>query len=209
MSSVSFASLLCSRLCHDLVSPVGALSNGVEILADEQSPEMREQVLGLLEQSARQTSNRLQFFRLAFGTGGNFAAEIDPREGHKALAAFLDGSRIRLNWNVGASGLDKSTLKLLLNLALVAAESIIREGELRIELHLPGRGGELAVTAMAQRLTLSDTMRAALSGQLREDALDPKTAPAYLASTLAREIAAEIAVFFETAETLKLIARFS
>jgi len=208
MSSVSFASLLCSRLCHDLVSPVGALSNGVEILADEQSPEMREQVIGLLEQSARQTSNRLQFFRLAFGTGGNFAAEIDPREAHKALTAFLDGSRIRLEWNVGRSALEKSTLKLLLNLALVAAESIIREGEIQVELHAPERASDLEVTAIADRLVFPDAMRAALSGQLREDALDPKTAPAYLAWSIASELSSDIVVSLEDAKTLRMIARF-
>jgi len=209
MSSVSFAALLCSRLCHDLVSPVGALSNGVEILADEDSPEMREQVLALLDQSARQTSNRLQFFRLAFGTGGSFGAEVDPREGFKALASFLDGSQVELDWSVSVAGLRKPALKLLLNMALIAAESVIRKGELKVEVHARGSETEITVTAIAERLNFPDTTRAALSGRLREDALDPKTAPAFLANAVARELPAELEVSSGDANTLILTARVS
>ena len=70
MNAVELASLLCSRLCHDLLSPVGALNNGIELLADEQDPEMRERCLELLAESARASANKLKFFRLAFGAGG-------------------------------------------------------------------------------------------------------------------------------------------
>ncbi|RME62159.1 MAG: histidine phosphotransferase, partial [Alphaproteobacteria bacterium] len=73
---LGFAAILCSRLCHDLVSPVGALVNGIEILAEEDDAQMRAQVLALLEDSARQTANRLQFFRLAFGAGGGFGKDV-------------------------------------------------------------------------------------------------------------------------------------
>src|SRR5690349_24069014 len=85
MNSVELASLLCSRLCHDLLSPVGALNNGIELLADEQDPEMRERCLELLAESARATANKLKFFRLAFGAGGGFGEEIDTREAKVAL----------------------------------------------------------------------------------------------------------------------------
>ena len=86
MNPVELASLLCSRLCHDLLSPVGALNNGIELLADEQDPEMRERCLELLSESARASANKLKFFRLAFGAGGGFGDEIDTREARTALA---------------------------------------------------------------------------------------------------------------------------
>jgi len=209
MSSVSFASLLCSRLCHDLVSPVGALSNGVEVLAEENSADMRDQVVALLDQSARQTSNRLQFFRLAFGTGGNFGARVDLEHGRAALTAFLESSKIALNWTAGGGELDKSALKLLLNLALVASEALVRGGELGVEVHDGGGTTRLAVVAAGERLTFPDAMRSALEGGLREEDLDPKTAPAYLAYLLAQELPAELRIDASEAETLTLQARLA
>src|SRR4028119_1136396 len=81
MNAVDLASLLCSRLCHDLMSPVGALNNGIELMADEHDPEMREKCLELLGESARASANKLKFFRLAFGAAGGFGASMDTREG--------------------------------------------------------------------------------------------------------------------------------
>ena len=85
MNAIELASLLCSRLCHDLLSPVGALNNGLELMADEQDPEMRERCLELLAESAKASASKLKFFRLAFGAGGGFGEEIDTREARTAL----------------------------------------------------------------------------------------------------------------------------
>ena len=79
MNAVDLASLLCSRLCHDLMSPVGALNNGIELLADETDPDMREKCLELLADSARASANKLKFFRLAFGAAGGFGDAISTR----------------------------------------------------------------------------------------------------------------------------------
>ena len=84
-SSVDFASLLCSRLCHDLLSPVGAINNGVELLADEHDPEMRGRCLELLGESARTSANKLKFFRLAFGAAGGFGEEVHTGEARTAI----------------------------------------------------------------------------------------------------------------------------
>ena len=101
MNAIELASLLCSRLCHDLLSPVGALNNGIELLADEQDPEMRERCLELLAESARASANKLKFFRLAFGAGGGFGDEIDTREAKTALEGLYGAEkRIELGWMV-------------------------------------------------------------------------------------------------------------
>src|SRR5437763_14022932 len=93
MDAVDLASLLCSRLCNDLMSPVGALNNGIELLADEQDPEMREKCLELLEDTARASANKLKFFRLAFGAAGGSGEQIDSHEAEAALAGALDPER--------------------------------------------------------------------------------------------------------------------
>ena len=74
---IDLASLLCSRLCHDLLSPVGALSNGLELLSSEDDPEMRDRCVELLEQSATISTNKLKFFRLAFGAAGGFGERVE------------------------------------------------------------------------------------------------------------------------------------
>src|SRR3954463_4972427 len=101
MNAVDLASLLCSRLCHDLMSPVGALNNGIELLADESDPDMREKCVELLAESARATANKLKVFRLAFGAAGGFAEDIGTHEAEGALKGLFgaDG-KIELGWVV-------------------------------------------------------------------------------------------------------------
>ena len=85
VSPVDFASLLCSRLCHDLLSPIGALNNGLELLADETDPAMRERCMELLADSARVSASKLKFFRLAFGAAGGFGETVATDEARGAI----------------------------------------------------------------------------------------------------------------------------
>src|SRR5258706_13839108 len=71
MNDLDFAALLVSRVCHDLVSPVGAVVNGLEVLEDETDPAMRADALLLVASSAEQAAARLQFARIAFGAAGS------------------------------------------------------------------------------------------------------------------------------------------
>ena len=75
--ALELAALLCSRVCHDLISPVGAIVNGLEVLDDNPKPEDRDFALDLIRKSAKTASARLQFCRLAFGAAGSAGAQID------------------------------------------------------------------------------------------------------------------------------------
>lgn len=133
VSPIDFASLLCSRLCHDLLSPVGALNNGLELLGDENDPEMRIRVFQLLSESARVSANKLKFFRLAFGAAGGFGEQVDAREAKTAIEGLLaDNKRTQFNWWVETETLPKSALKVMLNLALIASEALVRGGTLDV-----------------------------------------------------------------------------
>ena len=133
MKPIDFASLLCSRLCHDLMSPVGALNNGIELLADETDPEMREKCLELLADSARASANKLKFFRLAFGAAGGFGEVVDTREAEIALEGLFGPERkIELGWAVSEEKLPKDAVKLLLNLAMLAGDALVRGGRLDV-----------------------------------------------------------------------------
>jgi len=99
ISPIDLASLLCSRLCHDMLSPVGALSNGLELLAEEKDPEMRARCFELLEQSAKISADKLKFFRLAFGAAGGFGERVDVGEARQVIAALAGGGGgVPLNW---------------------------------------------------------------------------------------------------------------
>src|SRR5436305_10184708 len=188
MNAVDLASLLCSRLCHDLMSPVGALNNGIELLADEPDPDMREKCLELLADSARASANKLKFFRLAFGAAGGFGEEIDTHEAEAALeGVFGPERRIELGWVVGDDKLPKGAVKLLLNLALLAGDALVRGG--RLDVGAESREGEIevAVRAGGPRILLDPLLRETLATGGSAGTVEPRAAGAWLAHSLASE----------------------
>ena len=188
MNPVDLASLLCSRLCHDLMSPVGALNNGIELLADEQDPDMREKCLELLADSARASANKLKFFRLAFGAAGGFGEEIDTAEAQAALeGVFGPERRIELGWVVSEGKLPKGAVKLLLNLALLAGDALVRGG--RLDVGAEARDGviELVIRADGPRILLDPALRETLAKGANGGGVEPRAAGAWLAHNLAAE----------------------
>jgi len=188
MNPVDLASLLCSRLCHDLMSPVGALNNGIELLADEDDPDMREKCLELLEDSARASANKLKFFRLAFGAAGGFGEEIDTAEAQGALeGVFGPERRIELGWVVSESKLPKGAVKLLLNLALLAGDALVRGGRLDVGAESTDEVVELVIRAEGQRILLDPVLRETLTRGGTGGTIEPRAAGAWLAHSLASE----------------------
>ncbi|NUT00845.1 MAG: histidine phosphotransferase [Sphingomonas sp.] len=206
MNAVDLASLLCSRLCHDLMSPVGALNNGIELMADEQDPEMRAQCLDLLGDSARATANKLKFFRLAFGAGGGFADLIDANEARVALEGIFGSERrIELGWMVAPEKLSKGALKLLLNLALIAGDALVRGGRLDVGAETTGEGLEIAIRGEGPRVMLDAGIRDILSnGATGDEQIEPRTAGAWLARALAKEAGGAIRLSEPAPEVLMI-----
>ena len=208
MNSVDFASLLCSRLCHDLMSPVGALNNGIELLADETDPEMREKCLELLADSARASANKLKFFRLAFGAAGGFGEEVDTHEAEVALEGlFGPERRIELGWAVGEEKLPKDAVKLLLNLAMIAGDALVRGG--RLDVGAERRNGEieLAVRAEGVRILLDPALRETLSTGGSGERLEPRAAGAWLAHQLVVEAGGSLQLSDPASDALLIGAR--
>jgi histidine phosphotransferase ChpT len=195
MKSHEFASLLCSRLCHDLLSPVGALNNGIELLTDEHDPEMRARCLDLLGESARASANKLKFFRLAFGAAGGFADEVDTREARVAIEGLFGGDgRINLGWMVDMPMISKSALKVLLNLVLIAGDSLVRGGRLDVGAERHGDGLDIVARAEGPRIVLDAELKRALAGDAAEDAIAPRAAAAWLVHCLVDEAGGEVQI---------------
>ncbi|MEG3146088.1 histidine phosphotransferase family protein [Sphingomonas sp. RT2P30] len=188
ISPVDFASLLCSRLCHDLLSPVGALNNGLELLADEHDPEMRQRCLELLGESAKASANKLKFFRLAFGAAGGFGETIDTREARAAIEGLFGANhRVNLGWLIEDPTLPKGGIKVLLNLALLAGDALIRGGQLDIGAEYQNGQVEIVVRAEGPRIILDAELRQALLGETGDAVVTPRAAAAYLVHALVAE----------------------
>ena len=145
------AELLCSRLCHDLISPVGAIANGLEFLA-ESDPQLRSDAIGLVGSSATQAAARLAFYRLAFGAGGGEDKTIRFGEVQKTIVNFVADKKIELDWSPPAIAPDATLSapfgKLLLNLTLLGLEALPKGGQL--SLCLPPLSGEDEITLIAR-----------------------------------------------------------
>ncbi len=179
--TLDLASLLASRLCHDLLSPVGALSNGLELLAEEKDPEMRKRCFELLEQSAKISADKLKFFRLAFGAAGGFG-DMVPVEEPRALVDALasNNARVSVNWALGVASMPKPAVKVLLNFALLGMEALVRGGTLDIGAESRGGASEIVVRAAGPRIAFDQAIGAALEGVLGDDGLTSRNAPAFM-----------------------------
>jgi histidine phosphotransferase ChpT len=205
MNAVDLASLLCSRLCHDLMSPVGALNNGIELLADETDPDMREKCLELLSDSARASANKLKFFRLAFGAAGGFGESIDTHEAQAALeGVFGPERRIEVGWVVTDGKLPKGAIKLLLNLSLLAGDALVRGGQLDVGAESRDGEIEIAVRAEGPRILLDPVLRETLASGGSDGSVEPRAAGAWLAHSLAAEAGGSIQLSDPASEVLMI-----
>jgi histidine phosphotransferase ChpT len=185
-TEIDFASLLCARLCHDLLSPVGAMNSGLELLADEHDPEMRQRCMDLLAESAKAAANKLKFFRLAFGAAGGFGAEVDPKEAKLVIEPMVTSSgRTVLEWAVPAQMMPKRAVKILLNLVLLANDALVRGGTLSVGAEARAGEQEIVIRANGQKIIMDSAIRQALTGQLDPAAVDSRTAVAWMAHMLA------------------------
>ncbi len=188
-SQTDLASLLCSRLCHDLLSPVGALSNGLELLADENDPEMRARCLELLEQSAKISTDKLKFFRLAFGAAGGFGDAVPVEEAHDVIAALAsDAKAVELNWAVEGNSLPKPAVKVMLNLAQIGLDALIRGGTMDVGAEMRDGNVEIVVRSNGDRIAFDETIGQALQGDLPASELSSRTAAAHMICLVAEEL---------------------
>ena len=194
--------LLCSRLCHDLIGPVGAINNGIEILNDDDDPALREEAVKLLTHSVTEAVRRLTFFRLAFGAAGGLGETIRFDEARKAAEGMFALGRVKLAWSMPAGetdALDKGAMKVLLNLILFATAALPRVGTVTIVLPAPGGAGAAGLdgtrlSAQGNGARVTDDMQAALALTLDDAALDPHNAAAQLLGYLARDLGARLAI---------------
>jgi histidine phosphotransferase ChpT len=165
LGDLELAALVSSRICHDVINPVAAISNGLEMLAEEPDEAMREAAMDLIRKSAAQASAKLQFARLAFGAAGSAGAEIDLRDAEKVAREFLAGSgKHQVTWQGPAVTLPKNKVKLLLNLVALGAVALPRGGVVNVEIEGTPPDVGFVVKAKGDSARLNDQVKSLLAG---------------------------------------------
>jgi len=197
IEALDLAALLCSRVCHDLISPVGAIVNGLEVLEEAKDEETKTFALDLITKSARNASAKLQFCRIAFGAAGSAGAQIDVGDAETISRGFLEDDKTKLAWNLPRALLPKNRVKLLLNLLLVAGQTIPRGGRLTVDPIGAGDSMGFKVSAAGVNAKVPPAVAALLAGDAGETALDAHRIQPFYASLLAQASGVKAAMAME------------
>jgi len=186
IEALDLAALVCSRVCHDLISPVGAIVNGLEELEEEKDEATKEFALDLIKKSARTASAKLQFCRIAFGAAGSAGAQIDLGDAETIARGFLEDEKTKLAWNLPRALSPKNRVKLLLNMLIIAGQAIPRGGRISVDPVGSGESMGFKVTAAGTNAKVPPAVPALLTGEGSGEGLDAHRIQPFYAGLLAR-----------------------
>jgi histidine phosphotransferase ChpT len=207
LDALDLAALLCSRVCHDLISPTGAIVNGLEVLEEKQSDEETKTfALDLIKKSAKTASARLQFCRLAFGAAGSASAQIDLGDAQTMARAFIEDDKTKLAWNLPRVLLPKNRVKLLLNMVIIAGQAIPRGGTLTVDLVGTGETMGFRIAAAGLNARIPQAVPALLEGTSESGAVDAHAIQPFYTGLLARACGLKVSLAAE-GEAIVVTAR--
>lgn len=207
LDALDLAALLCSRVCHDVISPVGAIVNGLEIIEDSDDASTHEFALDMIKKSAENASSKLKFARLAYGASGSAGSSIDLADAEAAARGMFQDDKTSLSWAAPRALVPKNRVKLLLNLVVLATSAIPRGGSIAVqvegedpdmcEVRLEARGINARIPPHAAEL---------LAGSPESGVVDAHVIQTFYAGMLAREVGMTIALSLD-ADVVSITAR--
>jgi histidine phosphotransferase ChpT len=186
LDALDLAALLCSRVCHDLISPTGAIVNGLEVLDEDSDAETKTFALDLIRKSARTASARLQFCRIAFGAAGSAAAQIDLGDAEAMARGFIEDDKIKLTWNLPRALMPKNRVKLLLNMLVVATGTIPRGGTLTLDPVGEGESMGFRILAKGLNARIPQAVPGLLEGSSETGTIDAHAVQPFYTGLLAK-----------------------
>jgi histidine phosphotransferase ChpT len=186
IEALDLAALLCSRVCHDLISPVGAIVNGLEVLEEGKDEATRTFALDLIKKSAGTASAKLQFCRIAFGAAGSAGTQIDLGDAETIARGFFEDDKTKLAWNLPRALLAKNRVKLLLNMLLIAGQTISRGGQITVDPIGSGEAMGFKVSAAGANAKVPPAVASLLAGDAGPEALDAHRIQPFYAGLLAK-----------------------
>jgi len=206
LDSLDLAALISSRLCHDVISPVGAIVNGLEVLEEEKDPAMREIALDLVRKSAEQASARLQFARLAFGAAGSAGAQIDVGDAEQVARGFVRDAKAEMTWSAPRVLLPKNKVKLLLNLLVIAMGTVPRGGTVVVTVEGNEPDTVLKIVTTGPMLRIPNGVVELVAGQPEDGRVDAHVIQPFYTGLIARASGMTVSIEMED-ETVVLQAR--
>jgi len=197
LEGLDLAALLCSRVCHDLISPVGAIMNGLEVMEEGKDEETSQFAMDLIKKSAKTASAKLQFCRLAFGAAGSAGAQIDTGDAEKVARGLIEDERFKVAWNLPRVLLAKNRVKLLLNMLLLAAQAIPRGGQLVVDPVGEGDATGFRITVTGTNAKVPQAIPGLLSATPGEHAIDAHAIQPFYTGMLAQNCGLTVSMALE------------
>ena len=192
LTAANLAALLCARICHDLVSPVGALTAALEVFEDDDSLDMRDDAMELIKLSAGQASAKLQFLRLAFGAGGSAPGIIGTEELKTLTMGVYGDGKAAIDWQVETDGLDKPAARILLNLVMLAAMAVPRGGDIVITARSASAATDIKLVCTGMKARLDEKVVRTLAGGAPEDGFDGRSVQPFYTGMIARDAGGQV-----------------
>ena len=199
LKATDLAAMLCSRVCHDLINPVGAIGNGLEVLADPGQTEMAPFARDLINNAAKQARAKLEFARLAYGASSTAGTDFDTRECERVARLFFEIEKAELDWRVPLILLPKHKAKLLMNMLLIAAGAVPRGGYVRVDVEGPAGEERFRFTAKGPK-TLIPSGSAGLLAGTPPEGVDARSIQPFYTGILARMTGMAISIGIENEE---------
>lgn len=199
LKATDLAAMLCSRVCHDLINPVGAIGNGLEVLADPSQTEMAPFARDLISNATTQARNKLEFARLAYGASSTAGTDFDTRECERVARLLFEIEKADLDWQVPLILLPKHKAKLLMNLLLIGAGAVPRGGTVRVLVEGPAAHERFCISAKGPKTIMPSGVAELLAGT-PEEGVDARGIQPFYTGVLARLTRMEIAIGIDNEE---------
>ncbi len=202
IEALDLAALLCSRVCHDIISPVGAIINGLEVLDEDKGEEMQKFAFELIRKSADQASAKLQFARLAFGAAGSTTAEIDLGDAEKVATGYMKSEKPEFSWQAPRVLMGKNRVKLILNLVLLAVGAVPRGGSVRVLIEGEADRPNFTLRSSGPSARIPPAFEKLVPGDIAGLLIDAQAVQAYYTGALARACDMTIAAVLDEADVV-------
>ena len=194
VSALDLAALLASKVCHDIISPVGAIANGLEVL-EEGDADMKGFAMDLITSSSQTAARKLKFARIAFGAGGSAGAAIDTGEAEEVARGFMASEKADISWSGDRMLVPKTRVKLLLNLVFLAAHCVPRGGTIGVAIEGRDENATFTLRCAGPRARVPKDLTDLMSGASDEEPTASNVQPLYtllLAEEAGLKVTAEL-----------------
>lgn len=205
IGATDLAALICSKVCHDIINPVGAIINGLEVLADDDGGDMKEVAMDLIWKSAEAASSQLKFARFAFGAAGSAGASLDLGDIRQVAAGYVTTDKVTMDWTSPMGQLPKDEAKLLLNMIMIAPSTIVRGGTVSIVVDEDLERPRFTIAMQGRGAAIPEDIEALFRGEVELDSLDARKIQPYFLGLVARSVGAAV-TFRQTGEDAVEIA---